>query len=92
MYTLNFAPPPDTNKQYDMTDDDDEEEPKIANSSSDNDWEEATEIKNRSKPSVLKKKTSNELTYLDLTHSEVIEDEDHQAPNASGKIKRFFFC
>lgn len=65
-------------KDYVLTDDEDD-----SNSTSDSEWQDNKENRRKS-PNALK--MTNNLTYLDLTHAEVIVDEDHQAPDGSGKM------
>lgn len=66
---------------------DDEDEPASA---SDTDWQAAEEDgKENISKGGGRSKRKNEITYLDLTSNEVIVDEDHQAPNASGRFLLF---
>lgn len=84
-YNCIFIEP--TNKQYVLTDDEDE----LNNAtSSDTDWQDEDGKENRSKSAIGSKVAGGELTYLDLTHDEVIVDEDHKAPDASGNIRLFW--
>lgn len=76
-------------RRYVLTDDEDDEKNDKENlaESSDEEWQE----ENKSRDESIRSKKRFELTYLDLTHHEVVEDECHQAPNASGKINQFVF-